>query len=99
MRPDSDYPRGLFDGLFWGWWLVAFLTVISFLLYRDGLPDFARELALVSLPDIEDSFELWSRLATATTLTDGAPAVLLSLPGPWLVDRLAPAEWRCAACP
>ena len=45
MRPDSDYPRGLFDGLFWGWWLVAFLTVISFLLYRDGLPDFARELA------------------------------------------------------
>ena len=90
MNANREYPYGLFAGVFRGWWLVACLAVIALLVYRDGLPDLAREIAYASLPDIEESFELWSRLGLATSFTDGFPAALLSLPGAWLVDRFGP---------
>lgn len=99
MTPDRNHSHGLFEGLFRGWWLAIFLTVIALLVYEDALPDLARELIFASLPDTGVSFKTWDWLKDVTNiseLTDGLPLVLLSLPGAWLVDRFGPrrvARW------
>lgn len=90
MTTERRYPYGLFEGVFRGWWLVVVLAAISCMVSTSGLPDLAQYLMLASLPDIEESFELWGKLATATNLANGLLPSLLALSGAWLVDRYGP---------
>ena len=67
MTPDRNHSHGLFEGLFRGWWLAIFLTVIALLVYEDALPDLARELIFASLPDTGVSFKTWDWLKDVRT--------------------------------
>ena len=90
MATERRYPYGLLEGVFRGWWLAIVLAAIGCLVSRSGLPDLAHGLMMASLPDIEESFKLWGKLASTTNLANGMLPSLLALPGAWLVDRYGP---------
>ncbi len=90
MTSNRNYPYGLFDGLFRGWWLAIILSAIGLLAFGDGLPGLAQDVMMASLPDIDDDFETWSRFRAITSFSSGLLPTLLALPGAWLVDRYGP---------
>ena len=90
MSRNRNYPYGLFEGLFRGWWLAAVLSLIGFLVFGSGLPDVAEGLMMAGLRDVDGDFETWNRFGFANGFGAGLLPVLLALPGAWLVDRYGP---------
>ncbi len=96
MSLNRNYPYGLFDGLFRGWWIAAILSLIGFLVFGRGLPDVAGGLMTAGLRDVAGDFETRNGFVFVHGFDSGLLPVLLALPGAWLVDRYGPR--RVALC-
>lgn len=90
MNPNRNYPYGLFDGLFRGWWLAIILTLIGFLMFRHGLPGVAQDLMMASRLDSDYGFDAWRWFGVIPSYRNTLLSTLLALPGSWLVDRYGP---------